>query len=109
MTPPNGSSDLWRYISLNDIHLELGATSGTTVSLNDTDVRGLVNIASGTIDLADFYGASAGQDIVLRRVLLLRRTTVFTAGIALVLRGPEAQRRTQTQATTLVELRGYIG
>ena len=46
-------------ISLNDIHIELGATSGTTVSLNDTDVRGLVSISSGAIDLADFYGASA--------------------------------------------------
>ncbi len=46
-------------ISLNDIHIELGETSGTTVSLNDTDVRGLVSIASGAIDLADFYGASA--------------------------------------------------
>ena len=45
-------------ISLNDIHVELGGTSGTTVSLNDTDVRGLVSIASGAIDLADFYGAS---------------------------------------------------
>ena len=46
-------------ISLNDIHVELGGTSGTTVSLNDTDVRGLVSIASGAIDLADFYGASS--------------------------------------------------
>lgn len=46
-------------ISLNDIHIELGATSGTTVSLNDTDVRGLVNIASGEIALDDFYNASA--------------------------------------------------
>ena len=46
-------------ISLNDIHIELGGTSGTTVSLNDTDVRGLVSISSGAIDLADFYGASA--------------------------------------------------
>ena len=46
-------------ISLNDIHQELGATSGTTVSLNDTDVRGLVSIASGAIDLGDFYGASS--------------------------------------------------
>ena len=54
----NGSSDLWRYIA-KDIHIELGATSGTTVSLNDTDVRGLVSISSGAIDLADFYGASA--------------------------------------------------
>ena len=47
-------------ISLNDIHIELGATSGTTVSLNDADVRDLVSISSGAIDLADFYGASAG-------------------------------------------------
>ncbi len=45
-------------ISLNDIHQELGATSGSTVSLNDTDVRGLVSIASGEIALDDFYGAS---------------------------------------------------
>jgi len=52
-------------ISLNDIHQELGATSGTTVSLNDTDVRGLVSIASGEIALDDFYGASAGQEIVV--------------------------------------------
>ena len=45
-------------ISLNDIHLELGATSSTTVSLNDTDVRALVSISSGAIALDDFYGAS---------------------------------------------------
>lgn len=46
-------------ISLNDIHLELGGSSGTTVSLNDTDVRGLVSISTGEIALDDFYGASA--------------------------------------------------
>ena len=51
-------------ISLNDIHQELGATSGTTVSLNDTDVRGLVSIASGEIALDDFYGASAWTHVV---------------------------------------------
>lgn len=45
-------------ISLNDIHIELGASSGTTVSLNDTDVRSLVSISSGAIALDDFYGAS---------------------------------------------------
>ena len=51
-------------ISLNEIHLELGATSGTTVSLNDTDVRGLVSIASGAIALDDFYGASAWTHVL---------------------------------------------
>ena len=46
-------------ISLNQIHVEAGGTSGTTVSLNDSDVRSLVGISSGAIDFADFYGASA--------------------------------------------------
>jgi|TARA_B110000908_G_scaffold133188_1_gene156985 hypothetical protein len=53
-------------ISLNDIHIEAGGTTGTTVSLNDSDLRGLtaasgytINGTSGTsIDFGDFYGAS---------------------------------------------------
>ena len=46
-------------ISLNQIHIEAGGTSGTTVSLNDSDIRSLGGVASGGIDFADFYGASA--------------------------------------------------
>lgn len=53
-------------ISLNQIHVEAGGTSGTTASLNDSDIRGLneaagktINNTSGTtIDFDDFYGAS---------------------------------------------------
>ena len=56
-------------ISLNDIHVEAGGTSasGTSATINDSDIRGLT-AASGytiptgsgtTIDFADFYGASA--------------------------------------------------
>ena len=53
-------------ISLNDIHVESGGSSGTTVSLNDSDVRGLtaasgytINATSGTtIAIGSFYGAS---------------------------------------------------
>lgn len=49
-------------ISLNDIHLELGATSGTEVSLNDSDVRGLINKPSGTqMSVSEWYGASNVQ------------------------------------------------
>ncbi len=52
-------------VSLNDLHIEAGGTSGTTCSLNDTDIRELsaasgrsINSSSGTnIDIADFYGA----------------------------------------------------
>ena len=34
-------------ISLNQIHVEAGGTSGTTVSLNDSDIRSLGGGASG--------------------------------------------------------------
>ena len=53
-------------LTLDAIHVEAGGTTGTTCSLNDTDIRGL-NAASGktinstlgtTIDFDDFYGAS---------------------------------------------------
>tara|TARA_B100000212_G_scaffold332574_1_gene300983 strand:- start:2218 stop:2898 length:681 start_codon:yes stop_codon:yes gene_type:complete len=53
-------------ISLDQIHVEAGGTTGTTCSLNDTDIRNL-NEASGktinntqgtTIDFDDFYGAT---------------------------------------------------
>lgn len=47
-------------ISLNDIHLELGGTSGTQVSMNDSDVRGLISRASGAqMAMNEWYGASA--------------------------------------------------
>ena len=54
-------------ISLNQIHIEAGGTTGTQASLNDTDIRGLnaaagstINSTAGTeISFDDFYGASA--------------------------------------------------
>ena len=54
-------------ISLNDIHVEAGGTSGTTCSINDSDIRSLspasgytIPTGSGTtIDFGDFYGASS--------------------------------------------------
>ena len=54
-------------ISLNDIHIEAGGSSGTTCSMNDPDIRGLTAAAGRTInstqngntDFADYYGATA--------------------------------------------------
>tara|TARA_B100000508_G_scaffold49581_1_gene38537 strand:+ start:4869 stop:5471 length:603 start_codon:yes stop_codon:yes gene_type:complete len=54
-------------LSLNAIHVEAGGTTGTTCSLNDTDIRGLtpasgktINSTQGTtVDFDDFYGASS--------------------------------------------------
>jgi hypothetical protein len=53
-------------LTLDQIHVEAGGTTGTTCSLNDSDIRGLtaaagktINSTLGTtIDFDDFYGAS---------------------------------------------------
>lgn len=44
-------------ISLNQIHTEVGGTSGTQASLNDSDIRVIAGIPSGAVDFADCYGA----------------------------------------------------
>lgn len=47
-------------ISLNQIHVEAGGSSGTQCSLNDSDIRALINKASGaTSSFSQFYGASS--------------------------------------------------
>ena len=48
-------------ISLNQMHIEAGGTTGTTASLNDSDIRGLIGKASGVaMSFSEWYGASAG-------------------------------------------------
>lgn len=50
-------------ISLNDIHVEAGGTSGTACNINEADIRGLISASSGAaMDFADWYGASSSQD-----------------------------------------------
>ena len=47
-------------ISLNEIHVEAGGTSGTLCTINDSDIRGLIGKASGaTMSFNEWYGASA--------------------------------------------------
>ena len=47
-------------ISLNDIHIEVGGSSGSLVTINDTDVRGLLSKSSNAqSSINEFYGASA--------------------------------------------------
>ena len=60
-------------LTLDAIHVEAGGTTGTTCSLNDTDIRGLtpgsgktINSTQGTtVDFDDFYGASSGFSMTL--------------------------------------------
>ena len=47
-------------ISLNDLHVEAGGTSGTQASMNDTDIRGLLGAAANSqMTFSGFYGASS--------------------------------------------------
>ena len=47
-------------ISLNQIHVEAGGSSGTSASINDSDIRGLINKNSATqMSFNEWYGASA--------------------------------------------------
>ena len=58
-------------LSLDAVHVEAGGSTGTTCSLNDTDIRGLtaaagktINSTQGTtVDFDDFYGASSGNGL----------------------------------------------
>lgn len=46
-------------ISLANVNVELGLSSTTAISLNQTNVRTLAGVASGTISMADLRGKSA--------------------------------------------------
>ena len=47
-------------ISLDDIHVEAGGTSGTSCTINDSDIRNLIDKSSeATMSFSDFYGATS--------------------------------------------------
>ena len=53
-------------ISLNQMHTEAGGTSGTEVSINDADIRALINKAANTqMSFSEWYGASANWSTTL--------------------------------------------
>ena len=53
-------------ISLNDIHVEAGGTTATEASLNDPDIRGLINkLAQNPNSFDDYYGVSAETELDL--------------------------------------------
>lgn len=47
-------------ISLNEIHIEAGGTSGTQATVNDADIRGLISKTAGVqMGFDEWYGASS--------------------------------------------------
>jgi hypothetical protein len=65
-------------ITLNQIHLEAGGTSGSYVTINDSDIRGLspaagktINTTSGSmISFSDLHGASSGLELVTHGAII---------------------------------------
>lgn len=52
-------------ITLDDIHVEAGGTTGTQASINDADIRGLISATSGSeMQFSDWYGASSSASFV---------------------------------------------
>lgn len=52
-------------ITLDDIHVEAGGSTGSEATINDSDIRGLISASSGAeMEFADFYGASSGPSLV---------------------------------------------
>lgn len=53
--PSSGNS-----ISLNQMHVEVGGSSGSTCTLNDSDIRGLISKSAGaSMGFNEWFGASA--------------------------------------------------
>jgi len=53
--PASGNS-----LSLNQLHVEAGGTSGTLCSLNDEDIRSIIGVSSnGSQNIQQYYGQSA--------------------------------------------------
>ena len=63
-------------ISLNEIHIEAGGTSGTQASINDADIRTMINKSSGAqASFSEYYGASSSI-LTLNVSLRLSRQTL---------------------------------
>lgn len=72
-------------ITLNAIHIEVGGTSGTQCSLNDTDIRSLRGSATGTqIDFNGFHGLSLAGGLIWTTPGTYTWTSPFSAPICIL-------------------------
>ena len=76
-------------LSLNQIHVEAGGTSGTTVSLNESDIRGLISKTVNTSNsISEYYGASAASNAIIAGdgyFLLMQYAPPFTQGLPMAI------------------------
>ena len=56
----SGTMSIGGIAANRSINLELGLSQNATSSMGSTTLRNLAGVASGAIQMSDFYGASAG-------------------------------------------------
>ena len=68
-------------ISLNDIHVEAGGTSGSYATINDADIRALISKSSGAqMGFNEWYGASGSSDLLNTTMTIGNSTTTLEFG-----------------------------
>ena len=68
-------------ISLNEIHIEAGGSSGSQASLNDADIRAIIGKGSGASNsFNEYYGASGSTPSISNRGSIYTSGNGFPAG-----------------------------
>jgi len=90
-------------ISLNDIHVEAGGTTGTLASINDSDIRGLISKTAGaSMAFNEWYGASSYVSPSLETSAIFDLSSFANGSAALKVNdGVNSQTFTKTSATQL--------
>lgn len=90
-------------ISLNDIHVEAGGTTGTLASINDSDIRGLISKTAGTsMAFNEWYGASSYVSPSLETTAIYDLSSFANGSAALKVNdGVNSQTFTKTSSTQL--------
>ena len=90
-------------ISLDDIHVEAGGTTGTLASINDSDIRDLINKTADTsMAFNEWYGASSYVSPSLETSAIFDLSSFANGSAALKVNdGVNSQTFTKTSATQL--------
>ena len=93
-------------ISLDDLHVEAGGTTGSTCTVNDSDIRDLISKSSGaTMSFNEWYGASAVTPSVYSIFALGRSASSYRTDIERIV---TASTGDATNFGVLATARGYF-
>ena len=75
-------------ISLNQIHVEAGGSSGTQAALNDADIRDMINKSSGAQNsFNEYYGVSSSSPTITSKGAIITTGNGFPGGYVTISSG----------------------